>query len=102
MHPSTRLDSRQALNGDEYELATCLVDFDPVKQRVTREMRITLWHAGQMVTHEEKTLLGSEYFLSELLARLAQAGFADVTVQGDHTGPPATPDATTVTIVAHG
>jgi SAM-dependent methyltransferase len=91
---------RQAANGDEFEIATRIVDLDPIEQRETREMRATLWRDGQLVAEEEHLLQENMYFLHEVLRLLAQAGFEDVTVQGGYSGLPATPDQTVVMFVA--
>jgi SAM-dependent methyltransferase len=91
---------RTAANGDELELATRIVDLDPIEQRETREMRLSLWREGQMVTEEQHELRMTIYFLREVLVMLAAAGFEDVEVQGGYTGLPTTPDQTVVMFVA--
>jgi hypothetical protein len=44
----------------------------------------------QLVAEEENTLKTRSYFKQELLMLLAQAGFRDITVQGDYTEAEAT------------
>jgi SAM-dependent methyltransferase len=73
---------RTASNGDEIELRSRLVDFDPLEQRVTTQMRAILWREGKAVRQEEYTLHQTLYFRKELLAMLARAGFEDVAVYG--------------------
>jgi SAM-dependent methyltransferase len=73
---------RRTTSGDEIELRSRLVDFDPLEQRVTTQMRATLWREGVAVTEEEYPLVQHLYFRKELLALLARAGFKDVTVYG--------------------
>ncbi|MDP9321056.1 MAG: class I SAM-dependent methyltransferase [Chloroflexota bacterium] len=73
---------RTASNGDEIELRSRLVDFDPIAQRATTQMRAILWRDGTVVAQEEYTLHQTIYFRKELLALLARAGFEDVEVTG--------------------
>ena len=71
---------KQAANGDEFELRTRLLDLDPLEQRVTQQIRVALWRAGQMVAEEEHTVQESLYFRNEVLLLLGQVGFRDVGV----------------------
>jgi hypothetical protein len=85
---------RRAANGDEYELRSRIMDLDPLEQRLTLQMRATLWRVGQRMVEEEYTLQENLYFRNEVLLLLAQAGFGDITVQGGYTAAPATPEQT--------
>jgi SAM-dependent methyltransferase len=91
---------RQADSGDEYELRSRVVEFDPLEQRLTREIRATLRREGWVVAEDEHTLRGNLYFRNELLLLLAQAGFKDVTVYGGYTGEAPTADDTRLVFVA--
>ncbi len=73
---------RRTASGDEIELRSRRVDLDPLEQRWTRQIHATLWRDGTVVTEEEHTLWERLYFRNELLAMLAQAGFAQVAVYG--------------------
>jgi SAM-dependent methyltransferase len=77
---------RQGSSGDEYVMRSRLVDLDPLEQRVTREVQVQLYRAGQRVAEERGKLEESLYFHYELLLMLEQAGFTDVTVQEGYTG----------------
>ena len=90
----------RAANGDEYEVRSRLVDFDPLEQRLTRQIRVALWHAGQLVAEEEHSLLGSHYFRNEVLLLLAQAGFRDVTIHEGYSGSAAERQRAMVVFVA--
>ena len=93
-------DRRRAANGDELELRARLVDLDPLEQLATRQMRASLWRAGQLAAEEEHTLLENLYFRNELLLLLAQAGFGDVAVHAGYSGAAATAEDTTLVFVA--
>lgn len=93
-------DRRRAVNGDELDLRTRLVDVDPLEQRATRQIRVSLWRAGQRVAEEEHSLQENLYFRNELLLLLLQAGFMDVTLYGGYTDAVATPEHTTLVFVA--
>lgn len=73
---------RRTASGDEIELRSRLVDFDPLEQRVTTQMRATLWREGVAVMEEEYTLRQHLYFRNELLALLTKAGFEDAAMYG--------------------
>jgi SAM-dependent methyltransferase len=93
-------DSRVASNGDEIELVSRDVDFDPFLQRRTLGMRATLRRDGRVVQEEEHILHENLYFAQELLFMLETAGFEPVTVEGHYTGRPITPDDTAAVFVA--
>ena len=90
---------RRTTGGDEIELRSRLVDFDPLEQRVTTQMRATLWREGVAVTEEEYTLRQHLYFRNELLALLVKAGFEDVAMYGADGEAPATADDVDVVFV---
>jgi len=93
-------DRRRTADGDEIELVSRLGAFDPLEQRAVLEMRARLWHDGAVAAEEEGRLTEKQYFAQEVLLLLDEAGFADVTVEGGHTGRPATADDGTVVFVA--
>ena len=97
-HPPS--ERRRASDGSDYGLSSRLVDFDPLEQRVTVEMHAQRWRDGTLEAEETRTLTINLYFKNELLLMLERAGFADVEVQGDHNGAPATPDDDFIVFVA--
>jgi hypothetical protein len=66
----------------------------------TMEVRVRLWHDDKLVSEEQGRLLWTEYTVDELLAMLADAGFAATRVEGVYSGRPATPDDESVVFIA--
>src|SRR5262249_37685629 len=85
-----RGDRRRASDGTDLELHNRLGGLDPTAQRVTLEIRARMWRGETLVAEEQHTLTMNLYFRNELQLMLAQAGFGDVQVYGDHTGDEAT------------
>ena len=75
-------DRRKAADGDEIELRARIVDFDPVEQSTSREIRAFLWRDGELVAEEQHALTENCYFTYELELLLERAGFVDVEVRG--------------------
>lgn len=69
---------RVGSDGVEYELKSRLVDFDPLAQRVTLEMRASMRRDGELVAEDEHVLVMTLYFTHEIVLMLEQAGFVDV------------------------
>ena len=93
-------DRRRTSNGDEIELISRLVEFDPFRQRHVLEMRARLWQDGEMVREEASSLAENLYFAQEVLLLLEEAGFRDVQVDAAYQDRPATPDDGTVIFIA--
>ena len=91
---------RRAADGDEIELLTRVVDFDPLAQLVVLGMRARLWRDEAMLKEEAYTLKSCLYFAQEVVLMLSSAGFRDVAIEGDYTGIPATGDDGDVIFVA--
>ena len=89
-----------ARNGDELELNSRLVDLDPMDQRITAQIRVTLWRDAVAVAAEEHQLQANLYFRNEVVLMLAAAGFDEIATQGRYTGLPATADDTVVVFIA--
>jgi SAM-dependent methyltransferase len=89
-----------ARNGDELELNSRLVDLDPMDQRATAQIRVTLWQDGVAVDEEEYQLQANLYFHNEVVLMLEAAGFDEVATQARYTGNPATADDTVVVFIA--
>jgi SAM-dependent methyltransferase len=83
---------RRASDGSELGLQSRLVDFDPLAQLATRELRAFRWRDGELVEEEEHLLTTTLYFMDELVLMLEHAGFEDVTVSGQYNDEPPTPD----------
>jgi len=83
---------RMAPDGSENIAYFRRVDFDPLEQSYTTEVRLEKWSGGDMVASEEYTLRGNMYFKNELMLMLQAAGFREIMVQGDYTDELATAD----------
>jgi SAM-dependent methyltransferase len=77
-------------DGSNYELFYRPAAFDPLEQRITRQMRTLLWREGQIVSDEIYTLYENVYFHNEMRQLLEQAGFEIEALQGDYTQEEAT------------
>jgi ubiquinone/menaquinone biosynthesis C-methylase UbiE len=84
---------RIAADGSEYVDRFRYLEIDPLEQSFTRQVRLEKWQSGKQVAAEEYTLRGNVYLKNELLMMLKVAGFRDITVDGDYSGEPATPDS---------
>ena len=78
-----------------------VAELDPLEQRTRYQIRVRLFHQGQIVKEEEYSLRINIYFVQEILLMLDEAGFRDVSVEAGYTGRPATVDDGMVTFVAH-
>jgi SAM-dependent methyltransferase len=93
-------DRRRTTDGDELELVTRRVDFDPLLQLLMLEMRARLWHLGSIVAEDQHLIRLNLYFAQEVLLMLDMAGFHDIAVESWYNGVPATRDDTWVVFVA--
>ncbi|HYY04382.1 MAG TPA: class I SAM-dependent methyltransferase [Gaiellaceae bacterium] len=91
---------RRASDRSEYALRSRILELDPLEQRVTLEMHAERWRDETREAEEEHVLTIGLYFRNELLLMLERAGFADVVVEGDHNGAPATADDEFIVFVA--
>jgi SAM-dependent methyltransferase len=98
--PLEEAERRRGSDGSEYALQGRVVDFDPLEQRSTNEMRAAQWRDGELVAQEEHTLHLNFYFKNELLLLLERAGFADIVVHGDYREEPANAETDFVVFVA--
>jgi len=83
---------RIASDGSEHFSQSRILDFDPLEQRITRQVRLQKWMNGALLAAEEYTLRGMMYFKNELLLMLKMAGFREISVRGGYTDEPATAD----------
>src|SRR5437773_1839305 len=77
-----------------------MVELDPLAQHVTLAMHAEQWREGTLESEEDRVLTISLYFRNELLLMLELAGFANVTVEGDHNDSEATSDDDFLVFVA--
>ena len=91
---------RRCADGDELELISRTVAFDSIEQLEVLEMRARLWHEAAMVREEDYSLRACLYFPQELVLMLEDAGFREVTIEGNYTGALARQDEGEVIFVA--
>lgn len=91
---------RLGSDGVEYELASRLVELDPLRQSLAREIRARMWRDGRLVGEEEHRLTENLYFANEVVLMLERAGFGEVVVQGGYEPRPPTPDDEMVVFAA--
>ncbi len=84
---------RVAADGSEYVERFRLVSANMLEQSHVRQVRVEKWVAGQLVASEEATMRGDMYLKNEMLLMLQVAGFRQITVRGDYTDEPASPDS---------
>ena len=94
------LGRKRGSDGADYVLSNRILELDPLGQRVTLEMHAERWRDGVMEVQEDRRLDICLYFVNELLLMLERAGFADITVHGDHVEAPPTADDEFVVLVA--
>jgi hypothetical protein len=87
-------------DGSDYELYYRPAAFDPLEQRITRQMRTVLWRDGQLIAEEEYTLYENLYFRNELRQMLEQVGFEIEGIQGDYTEAEATAKHDVIVFIA--
>lgn len=75
---------RRLPDGSELGLRSRLLEIDPLNQHVVYEMRAERWRDGVLEEAETHRLDHGLYFRGELLLMLERAGFAAVTVHGEH------------------
>ncbi len=91
---------RRASDGTDYAMSSRVVDLEPLRQRITLEMRAERWRGDELLGAEEHTLHINLYFVPEVRAMLEAAGFGHVEVHGEHERRPATGDDDFVVFVA--
>ena len=74
-----------ASDGSDFIMRSRIADLDPLEQVLTLQYWAQRWQGEQLLGEEERTLTSNIYFKNELLLMLKQAGFDDVSVQGDFT-----------------
>ena len=75
---------RSGSDGAEYALRSRVIDFDPVAQQATLEMKAFMWRDDELVAEEEHVLTMTLYFKDEVVLMLERAGFDSVRVRGQY------------------
>jgi SAM-dependent methyltransferase len=91
---------RTGSDGTEYELSGRVVEVDPLTQRVTMEMRGSMWRDGRLVERDEHVLVMTVHFTNELQLMLERAGFTHIQMRGDYTDEEPTADTGFVVFIA--
>jgi SAM-dependent methyltransferase len=81
-----------ASDGSEHLARFRGIAVDPLEQTYTREVRLEKWVAGSLVSAEQYQLRGNMYLKNEVELMLRVAGFGEISVRGDYSDDPATPD----------
>lgn len=89
-----------ASDGSEFVMRSGLEDIDPLEQVLTLKYWMQRWQDGKLVGEEKRLLTSNIYFKNELVLMLQQAGFEDITIQGDFTDVEATPEHGTLIFIA--
>ena len=84
---------RIAADGSVYIERQRTLSVDPLEQRMVRQVSIEKWVAGKLIDSQEISQHRTMYLPNEMLLMLEVAGFRQVTVRGDYTDEPATPDS---------
>lgn len=90
----------RASDGSDYVMRFRLEDIDPLEQVLTLKYWIQRWENGQLDSEEKRILTSNIYFKNELVLMLKQAGFDDISVQGDFTNGKATPEHGVLVFIA--
>lgn len=90
----------RASDGSDFIMRSRIADLDPLEQVLTLQYWAQRWQGEQLLGEEERTLTSNIYFKNELLLMLKQAGFDDVTIQGDFTEAEATPEHGVLVFIA--
>ena len=70
-----------------------MLSVDPLEQRMIHQVRIEKWVSGKLIGSQEYTQHRTLYLPNEGLLMLQVAGFRQITIRGDYTDKPATPDS---------
>lgn len=87
-------------NGSGYELHGRVVEFNPLEQRIIRQLRAMLWRSGKLIAEEKYTLATNEYFCNELRMMFEQVGFKIEAIQGNYTEAEATAEHDVIVLIA--
>ncbi|MBZ0296153.1 MAG: class I SAM-dependent methyltransferase [Anaerolineae bacterium] len=90
----------RAADGSEYVMRSRIEDIDPLEQVLTLKYWAQRWQNEQLIGEEKRVLTSNIYFKNELVMMLKQAGFDEVTIQGDFTEAEATPEHEDLVFIA--
>ncbi len=90
----------RASDGSDFIMRSRIADLDPLDQVLTLQYWAQRWRGEQLLGEEERTLTHNLYLKNEVLLMLRNAGFDDVSVQGDYTEALATPEHDVLVFVA--
>jgi SAM-dependent methyltransferase len=90
----------RASDGSDYIMRSRIGDLDPLEQVLTLQYWAQRWQGEQLVGEEERTLTSNLYFKNELMMMLKQAGFDEITIQGDYMEVDATPEHGVLVFIA--
>ena len=91
---------RAGSDGTVFEMRGRMVELDPLAQRVTVELRGSMWRDGRLVEQDEHVLKLTAYFTHELQLMLERAAAIDIELRGDHTDDEPTIDSEGVVFIA--
>ena len=74
---------QRASDGSDYVMRSGIEDLDPLEQVLTLRYWAQRWRDKQLVGEEKHLLTSNIYFKNEMLLMLKQAGFDEITIQGD-------------------
>ena len=83
---------RVATDGSEYIERQRMFSVDPLEQEMVRQVRIEKLISGKVVDSQEYSQHRTLYLPNELHLMLQYAGFRQISIRGDFTDEPATPD----------
>lgn len=86
-----RGDRKRCADGTEIELTARVADFDPLNQRLVREIKAEHRRDGEILASEVRSLPINLYFKSEVVLMLESVGFADIQVRNGLTDTEARP-----------
>lgn len=88
-------------DGSRFEMCARTVDFDPLSQVTSLEIRVRHFLDGESEAEEIYPLKLRVYFRDELVTMLEEAGFERIQVTGDYSDLPATADNDVHVFIAH-
>ena len=90
----------RASDGSDYLMRFRLEDINPLEQILTLKYWAQHWQGEKLLGEEERILTSNIYFKNELVLMLKQAGFDEVSVQGDFSNAEATPEHDDLVFIA--
>ncbi|MDA1191044.1 MAG: class I SAM-dependent methyltransferase [Candidatus Poribacteria bacterium] len=82
---------RQTSDGTDLEIIWRLVDFDPLDQLQTHQLRARHWRGDELLAEQDHTLQMHWYLMGEISLMMRLAGFGDISVCDGWTDNPPVP-----------